>query len=266
MIGVALTVFPETAGADLVGLVKRVRNDAFGTPPGIARERKFVRFPVVQDEVLETGGNAAMRVEFLDRTVLTLGPDANLVIDTFVYDVNSQKGTSVFNLAVGTFHFISGRMNEDGVRIVTPTAQIGIRGSDAIIIVEPDGGTTVNVISGQFAVYNRDESDRTVVGPAQAVSVSAVGTIGVVEQGITEPPEDLGFTTGGGSTGGGTEEDDPRHVDYDPNHGIGGGAGGQGDEDHPEDHPDDDDDDHHDDDDDGHPDDDDGHGDGGDGH
>jgi hypothetical protein len=214
MIGAAVTFVSETARADLVGLVKQVRNDAYGTPPGIAREKKYVRFPIAQDELLETYSGAAMLVEFLDKTVLTLGPDARLVVDTFVYDPKSGEGTSVIKLAVGTFRFISGRMPHDDVRIVTPSAILGIRGSEAVISVSPEGETTVNVLAGAFEVSNVDGSEQTVISAAQAVSVSPTGVVGGASPGMTIPPDELSFASGRGGGGG----DDRK--DYDPDHGL----------------------------------------------
>ena len=241
MTGIAVMNAPEAARADLVGLVKQVRNDAYGTPPGIAREKKYVRFPIAQAELLETYNGAAMLVEFLDKTILTLGPDARLVVDTFVFDPKSGNGTSVIKLAVGTFRFISGKMPHDEVRIETPSAILGVRGSEAVISVSPESGTTVNVISGQFEVSNVDGSEQTVVSPAQVVSVSPTGVVGAPSLGITSPPDELSFTSGKGSGGagsgqGGGDGDDQK--DYDPDHGLeddedtgsdhddGGGGGG----------------------------------------
>ena len=53
--GITFALAPQPAEAELVGLVKRVVSDVYGTPPGFDREEKLPRFPVVQDELLETG-------------------------------------------------------------------------------------------------------------------------------------------------------------------------------------------------------------------
>ena len=176
--GITFALAPQPAEAELVGLVKRVVSDVYGTPPGFDREEKLPRFPVVQDELLETGKDSAMLVEFLDNTTLTLGAESRLTIDTMVYDPKSHDGTLVSNLSVGVLRFISGKMVNAGVRIVTPTANIGIRGSDALIVVLPDGSTTVNVFSGEFLVSDSGEDNQATVGPSRAVSVSAVGAVG----------------------------------------------------------------------------------------
>lgn len=231
MTGAAVTIFPEAARADLIGLVKQVRNEAYGTPPGIAREKKFVRFPIAQDELLETNDGAAMLVEFLDKTVLTLGPDARLIIDTFVYDPKSGAGTSVYKLTVGTFRFISGKMNHANVRIVTPSAIIGIRGSDAVITVSPEGATTVDVLAGEFEVSNDDGGDPTTVSPAQSISVSTVGVVGAVTPGITTAPDSLGFSSaasGSGVPGYGLADTEDTGGGDDGGGDDGGGDGGGG--------------------------------------
>ena len=182
---------PATAATELVGLVKVVKRDAFGTPPGTVREKKFRRFPIVQDELLETLGGAGMLVEFLDETTLTLGEDSSLVIDTFVYDPVSANVTTLLSLSVGTLRFISGKTINAKMEIVTPTAAIAIRGSDAIISVAPDGATTVAVLEGNFSVSNSDGDEQATVGPAESVSVSATGSVGTVAPGPTEAPAEL---------------------------------------------------------------------------
>jgi hypothetical protein len=194
-----------------------------------------------------------MIVEFLDKTALTLGPDARLEVDTYVYDPKSGNGQSVFKLAVGIFRFVSGKMVQEHVRIETPSSLIGIRGSDAVIVVSPDGATSVNVQSGEFAVANQDGGDQVAVGPGMAVSVSSTGQVGAVTTGTPGIPSSLDVSTGTG--GGGTSgqddgsngdgdqktvglDDDHHHDDdddYDPSW-----EPGSDDDDHPDDdHPDD---------------------------
>ena len=237
MTGMAVALAPQPAEAELVGLVKRVVSDAYGTPPKLKREEKHPRFPVVQDELLETGKDSAMLVEFLDKTLLTLGSESHLTIDTMVYDPKSQDGRMVLNLAVGVLRFISGKMVAAGVTIVTPSVILGIRGSDALIIVAPDGSTTVNVYSGEFSVSNSDGSEQAAVGPAQSVSVSAVGAVGAVGPGPTSAPGSPAEGSSPGDPGGGDEGGWPANPSAPsgpgpgpgPGAGLGGGSpGGEG--------------------------------------
>ena len=194
MIAVAAFVVPQSAlaaKAPMVGLVKQVKNNAFGTPPDAERERKFLRFPVVVDELLETDKRASMLVEFLDESTLTLGPSSHLRIDTMVYNPKARNGKSVIYLTVGLFRYVSGKLAKGDVRIVTPSVILGIRGSDAMITVSPDGATTISVFSGVFSVSNLAGTAFAVVIAAQTVSVSAAGAVGAVVDGPTEPPSEL---------------------------------------------------------------------------
>ena len=211
---------PATAATELVGLVKVVKGEAFGTPPRTAREKKFRRFPIVQDELLETESGAGMLVEFLDETTLTLGDDTSLVIDTFVYDPATANVTTLLSFAVGTLRFISGKGDFAALQIDTPTAIIAIRGSDAIISVAPDGATTVAVLDGEFEVSNSDGDEQATVGPAGSVSVSATGSVGTVAPGPTEPPAELDIAAPSASI-------DPDHGLSDTFDDPGGSEGGE---------------------------------------
>ena len=181
-----VTAAAPPATADLIGLVKRIKASAYGTPPGAERERKYLRFPVVQDERLETGSGAGMLVEFLDETTLTLGPDSDLVIDTFVYDPRANEGSAILSMGVGIMHFVSGKARYAAMQIKTPTAIIGIRGSDAVIAVASDGTTTVSAPAPAPASVPHEVSL-----PAQKVGYGGAG-------GGRSP----GARAGGGGVGG----------------------------------------------------------------
>ena len=279
--GVAAVAAPGPVLSETIGLVKQVENNAFGTPPSRQREKKVIRFPVVQDELLETEKGAGMLVEFLDKTTLVLGSGAHLVVDTFVYDAAGGNLTSVFTLSVGILRYVSGNVHNAKMQVNTPSASIGIRGSDGLIVVAEDGATSVSVFSGTFTVDGlKDDRGGAEVTAAQSVSVSAAGQIGAVGPGPSEPTGGIsaGGTSSKSGSGGG---------------GSGGGEGGDGGDESQKRGVDDDDDGHHDDDDDdhfdpasfgdddqgkdwdnggddhdddGHPDDDDDHDGGGDGH
>lgn len=191
MAAVAVPAPALAAKTDTVGLVKQVENDAFGTSPGAKREKKLLRYPVFVDELLETTTRANMLVEFLDETTLTLGPSSRLRVDTMVYDPNAGKGTMVINLTVGVFRYVSGKMQGGDVRIVTPSMVLGVRGSEALIIVAPDGSTTVNVFSGTFSVSNLVGVAIAVVTAAQSVSVTPTGRAGSVVSGPAAPPPEM---------------------------------------------------------------------------
>jgi len=199
----------------------------------------------------KTGSGAGMLVEFLDETTLTLGPDSDLVIDTMVYDPRANEGTMFLSMGVGIMHFVSGKARYAAMQIKTPTAIIGIRGSDAVIAVATDGATTVSVLAGEFSVSNAEGGDTTTVGPSQSVSVSITGSVSApapapasVPDEVSLPAQKVGYGGAGGSRspaarGGGGGEGGALYAD---DHGLsGGGHDDHGYDDHDDhDHPDDD--------------------------
>ncbi len=195
-VGIVLTLLMTlaascSASAEMIGMVKLVKSEAYGTPPQMAREQKFLRFPVVQDELIETGSSGGVQLEFLDHTTLTLGPDSSIVLETYIYDPNAQSVITVFNVTVGLVRYVSGKIQNANAEIITPTAHIGIRGSDAIIAVEPDGATTLSVISGRFTFSDRDKKDRRTVTASQSVSASSKGVVSTVKKVTITPPKTL---------------------------------------------------------------------------
>lgn len=191
-IGALLVLAPQpTWGAETVGKVAKQRADAYGTPPGESRSRKFPRYEVVSGELIETSGGAAILLKMTDDTELFLGERASLVIDEFVYDPSGGSSGAVYNFSVGTLRFVSGQMAAEGVSIVTPMAHIGLRGSEAIIFVTPDGGTTINVIEGTFSVRSREfgGAPPVEVNPDQSVTVNPGSPISAITKGIHLPED-----------------------------------------------------------------------------
>ncbi|MBL4613775.1 MAG: FecR domain-containing protein [Magnetovibrio sp.] len=228
------------SSAETVGKVFKQRADAYGTPPGESRERKFPRYSVVYGELIETSGGAAILIKMIDDTELFLGERASLVIDDFVYDPQNKSLTAVYNFTIGTLRYISGKSSGDGVRIVTPTADIGIRGSEALIFVTPDGSTFVNVFDGAFSVSSIEDSDSDPIDvtPNQNVSVSPGAPVSAVSVGVQVP--DVAPTAGVDVPNYGLDLTDLTQGGAFSSAGEGKVSGGAG---HEDDHHDDDDDD-----------------------
>jgi hypothetical protein len=86
----------------------------------------------MRDE-LSTGAEARLQVTFRDQTTLTLGENAHVVIDRYVYDPDAGAGEVAINATVGALRFATGKLK--GIRnkqitISTPVAHLGVRGTD----------------------------------------------------------------------------------------------------------------------------------------
>lgn len=159
----------DTDSADPVGRVNKVQNEVqviSGSGAGAA----VLGTPVRMKDELRTGAGARLQVTFRDNTVLTLGENARLVIDRYVYEPESGIGETVLQVAAGAFRFATGRMDhlkDKKILVVTPVAQIGVRGTE--FWGGPiDGRYGVFLIAGEITV--------TTQGGSIALSGSGQGT------------------------------------------------------------------------------------------
>lgn len=148
-----LLALPSGAGAaESVGAVTRVQNQAqIGPTTAVAGT------PVHMNDRLRTGANARLQVTFRDKSVLTLGENANVVIDRFVYNPAKSTGEVALNATRGAIRFVGGsieQLQEKKITVSTPVAALAVRGTD--FWAGPiDGQYGVLLLKGNVRVSNR---------------------------------------------------------------------------------------------------------------
>ena len=128
-------------------------------------------------------GNGRTSIDFVDDTRVEITEHSKLVIDDFVYDPANNEGGLTLTAAFGTVKYASGQIakdHRDNVKIQTPTATIGVRGTDFAMIVDEIGGSTIillpscdtngNCLVGEISV----ESDAGFVIMNQAFQATRV--------------------------------------------------------------------------------------------
>ena len=137
------------------------------------------RTDVWSNEIVRTGGQAITTLLFLDSTTLFVSNNSEVVLDRFVYDDETETGQVAIEFAKGTFRFVTGKMtNKDGFDLRTPTAAIGIRGTDFKVSVAPNGTTTVSVLAGEVTLSSLAGSGETNLSAGQSASANALGVTG----------------------------------------------------------------------------------------
>ena len=126
-------------------------------------------------------GNGRMAIEFLDSSVVRLTEHSKIVIDEFVYDPDPNKSKLALNMASGTARFITGRLagiKKENIFIRTPSATIGIRGTDFTTTVDELGRSLVILLPDAMGNASGEISVTTWSGteildkPFQATMVS----------------------------------------------------------------------------------------------
>jgi hypothetical protein len=181
----ALVVSMQIAQATSVGSVSKIELGAFGTPPNRARIAKQLADIVVVNEALETVPNGSLSVDFIDNSKLVLGSDAKLIIDDMIYDSAKNQGSAIIKLTTGAFFWISGKINNmEDIRIETPVAIIGIRGTEFSINIGPEGQTNVSVISGLVDLVSKKTNERIEIHPGFNADADREGDLSDLNSGI----------------------------------------------------------------------------------
>ena len=140
---------------------------------------------VFMQDTIKTG-NGKTSVQFIDDTRVDVTEHSKLIIDEFVYDPNTQTGGLTLKAALGTVKYASGQIaknSKQNVIIKTPTATIGVRGTDFSMTIDEIGSSTILLLPSCDAAGNcyvgeiSVESDAGQVILNQAFQATVVDTI-----------------------------------------------------------------------------------------
>jgi hypothetical protein len=119
-------------------------------PPSIERSKTSITGAKgtgieMNDAVRTTQGKVG--ITFEDDTKVQISDNSKLVIDDFVYDPKAKSGGKLaVKVALGTVRYASGQIaktNPQNVSVNTPSATIGVRGTDFTATVDEIGASTI---------------------------------------------------------------------------------------------------------------------------
>jgi hypothetical protein len=117
--------------ATLTGSATVTRNDE-ATPLKLKDD-------IFLNDVLQTSANSSLGITFNDATTFNLTANARITIDNYVYQDGGKQNTALFDVAKGTVAFVAAAVAKTGdMKISTPTATLGIRGTSGLVEV-PEG-------------------------------------------------------------------------------------------------------------------------------
>lgn len=130
--------------------------------------------------------NGRMLIEFLDKAELALTEHTKVYIDEVIYDPDPSKSKMSMRFALGTARFASGKLamvNKANIDIRTPTATIGIRGTDFTTTIDELGRSLIMLLpdangdpSGEITVTN-EAGVITLNQAYQATMVQSLNTL-----------------------------------------------------------------------------------------
>lgn len=159
-----LSASVSTAAPLAVGEIAAIRGKAEAVGAGKVKRDISLKSMIFSDDTLMTGHQARLQVMFRDSSIISMGPDSEIVIEK--YSLNSHGGEMKTRIKEGAFHIMGGSIakdSPDSFVTETPVATIGIRGSMFALNLREDrlsvvflGGKGIDVFnsSGSVAITN----------------------------------------------------------------------------------------------------------------
>jgi len=141
-----LFLFP-TVAESAVGSITEITGSGI-IERGSSKNTGEVGFPIEMNDIAATA-NGRMSIQFEDNTRVDVTEQSRLFIDEFVYDPATNEGGLSIKATLGTIQYASGQIakqNQQNVEIQTPSATIGVRGTDFIMIVDEIGRSSITLL------------------------------------------------------------------------------------------------------------------------
>jgi len=150
-----LLLLPNLLNANLsVGHITSLKGSA-----DIKRENTSLK-AVLGNELLKhdsiyTHANSKVQIIFNDETIMSIGKNSQFSIDEYLEDDKDPKAS--FSLFKGAMRAVTGKIgkiNPKKFKVKTKTATIGIRGTNFIVVILPNGITSIFCTSGGLGISN----------------------------------------------------------------------------------------------------------------
>src|SRR6267154_4289293 len=98
---------------------------------------------IFQNDVLQTSANSTLGVTFNDATTFNLTANARITVDNYVYEDGGRQNAALFDVVKGSVAFVAAAVAKTGdMKITTPTATLGIRGTSGLVEVPAGASAT----------------------------------------------------------------------------------------------------------------------------
>ena len=196
----AIWALPHAANAAGIATVVDVVNEGYRTPPGADETSAKAADELVQNEALRTEEESVIQVKFVDGSELSVEQSSEMVLSDYVFDGAASSG--LINLNDGLFHFKSNGNDDQGVKLRTPVATIGVRGTEFLVHVDGDDVTIVDILAGSVSA--------TPHGSGKEITCYEGQSILIASEDEDAQCGDIGsFSTAAGPAGGNNERPEP---------------------------------------------------------
>lgn len=126
------------ASTDHIGIVKTMAGEVLVDRVGQSIKAE-PNLKLYETDVIQTGATGKAGLILEDDTVISLGSNSSLALKSFQFQPNEKKLSLITRIYRGTASFLSGQIAKLApslVRIETPHATVGVRGTHVLIKVD----------------------------------------------------------------------------------------------------------------------------------
>jgi hypothetical protein len=90
-------------------------------------------------DTVKTGPDGAVGITLTDDTLLSAGPGTILILSQYAFNPTTHEGQFDTTVRRGTISMVSGKLvkqSQTAVRVITPSAIMGVRGTEFFVNVE----------------------------------------------------------------------------------------------------------------------------------
>jgi hypothetical protein len=138
MLLIAISFTTNAAAEEFVGFVKSVEGQASVVRSGESTDAK-AGMEIKMGDVLKTGADGSVGLIFSDDTIVSMGPRTELAVEAYLFEPLEGKLAFIARILRGTVSYLSGqiaKLSPESVKLVTPAATIGVRGTHVLIKVD----------------------------------------------------------------------------------------------------------------------------------
>ena len=187
-----------------VGIVEYSEGEAFIIHLG-AKTAYLAKpnLPLSQGDTLVTQENARIQARLEDKSTIALAPLSKIILDKVFWDQRTQQRDTVANLVIGKARFVAQRVEgarPEDYKVVTPTATVGIRGSDFAVAVAPRSAISekISLLGLTSTAFAAGPALGTVVLTGARTTVGFSGSVGGAQ---TVGPYSASYAPEGGAAG-----------------------------------------------------------------
>ncbi len=126
------------AMAQEIGQIKKLKGIVYVERAGKSMTTAAGMKLLVADTV-KTGPDGSVGITLTDNTLLSAGPGSTLILSQYAFNSTTHEGQFDTTVRRGTLSMVSGKLAKQSpkaVRVITPSAIIGVRGTEFFVNVE----------------------------------------------------------------------------------------------------------------------------------